>query len=218
MQTPVLETLGWLVAAYALGSVPTAVWVGRAWHGQDIRTLGSGNAGSTNTYRTFGAKAGALVQVIDIAKGCLAAGLPLLAGAAVELAYGCALVAVLGHIYPVWAGFRGGKGMNTLLGAFVVLDPLASGLAVGAFVLCLYLSSMVSLSSMVAVATLPLVVWGRGQVGGEAPSPVVGLLAVVFPVLIVYTHRSNLGRIRTGTERRVRFGLNRPPKQASTAE
>lgn len=202
-----------ILLGYLLGSIPTAVWVSRAWHGKDVREIGSGNAGSTNTYRAFGWKAGAVVQVVDILKGALAVLIPLLLGLATQVWYLAALAAVVGHIYPVFAGFKGGKGMNTLLGAFLLLDWQASLVAVGVFGLVLYLGSMVSLASMLAVASLPITLYVRGLISGEKPETLVQLLAVGFPLLILYTHRSNVGRIRKGAESRVGFGLN-PPKAA----
>lgn len=212
MQTPVLAALPLL--AYLLGAIPTALLISRAWYGKDIREVGSGNAGSTNTYRAFGFKAGALVQVVDIAKGSLAVLTAIFLGLTDNIAYLCGLAAVLGHIYPVWAGFRGGKGMNTLLGAFLLLDLQATGIALGVFALALLLASMVSLSSILAVISLPVTVYVRAYLGGAQASQVVQLLAVGFPILILYTHRSNVGRILAGKERRVRFGLNAPRPSA----
>lgn len=201
-----------VVAAYLIGSIPTAVWVGRLGFGRDIRNEGSGNAGSTNTYRVLGFWPGMVVQVVDILKGVAAALLPLWPGllsasepdqqATLQLL--CGVSAVLGHIWPVLAGFRGGKGMNTLLGMMLTVFPLVGLGAIGVFAVVLLWRHMVSLASMVAAWTLPV----YALLLYRTPSPPSGLLVAIsltVPLLVLYTHRSNVQRIRTGTESTVGF-------------
>lgn len=205
-----------LLLAYLLGAIPTAVWLSRALFGKDVRTQGSGNAGSTNMYRAFGLWPGLSVQLFDIAKGFVAVWLPLwlapeaTAASLVNLQYGCGLAAVVGHVYPVWAGFKGGKGINTLLGMMLGLSWPIALVAIGVFALVLFFSSMVSLGSMLAVASLPVQLWLRSILYAEGFSTVQLALAIAVPLFVVFTHRTNLQRLLAGNERRVNFGLNKP--------
>lgn len=214
-----LPLLAAMLAAYVLGAVPTAVWVSKAFFGQDVRTLGSKNAGSTNMYRVWGFRAGFPVQVVDIAKGSLAAALPLFApvdewlgvrgdGASTVVAQlACGLAAVIGHIYTLFAGFKGGKGVNTILGMMLVIAPWGSLVGVGVFVAVLLAGKMVSLASMCAVASFPLFIGIRAAVLGGLDGRNTLLLGVgvLLAVGVVYTHRANIGRIRNGTESKAGF-------------
>jgi len=217
-----------LVGAYLLGSIPSAVWISKRFFGQDIRTLGSKNAGSTNMYRVFGLKAGLPTQLIDIAKGSLAAALPYFAagplgmtpmiayighGDAIQtnqpalpffvLQLACGLMAVIGHVYTIFAGFKGGKGVNTMLGMMLVIAPLGSAVAVGTFVLLLLTFRMVSLGSMLAViAFTGFEVFMFSMDGGVVHMILAGV-GVLLSVFIIYTHRTNIGRIFNGTESKV---------------
>jgi glycerol-3-phosphate acyltransferase PlsY len=199
-----------VLLAYLLGSVVGGLVVGRVLGGVDIRTLGSGNAGSTNALRTQGAGFAIWVIIIDVAKGWIAAALlpglalPALPGAntllAAWLPAACAFAAILGHVFPVWHGFRGGKGVATLVGAFagidlVLLVPLfASWLAVVA------VSGFVGLASIVAALAVPVYLLLRD---GPILSPTMGF-ALACALLVVYTHRGNVRRMRAGTEPRAR--------------
>ena len=197
-----------LVAAYLLGSIPTALWAGRWFFGlNDIREHGSGNAGATNTFRVLGPKAGSLVMAVDVLKGFGAASLPqwLPAGtiAPAHLLYwqlGCGALAVVGHIYPVWAQFRGGKGVATVLGMMLAIAPAPVGLCLLVFVVMLLLFRYVSLASMTAGLTFALL-----QLLPPFRPDNDLLLYVGFGLaaLLVYTHRANIGRLRAGTESRV---------------
>ncbi|MBX3101213.1 MAG: glycerol-3-phosphate 1-O-acyltransferase PlsY [Bacteroidetes bacterium] len=201
--------------AYILGALPFSVWISQVFFQDDIRRHGSGNAGSTNMYRTFGVWAGLSTQLLDIAKGVLAAALPLLLvqyapeqapawlpDYLTEAQLGCGLMAVLGHVYSFLAGFKGGKGVNTMLGMMISVTPQGSLVAVGTFIVMLLTFRMVSAGSMAAVLAFNLYEWGM-HLGGY-PQPlslrIVGLLLLV---LVVYTHRTNISRIRQGTERKV---------------
>ena len=148
-----------LISAYLIGSIPTSVWVSRHFFDIDIREYGSGNAGATNTYRILGAKWGTFVMVVDMLKGIVATSLYILLphylGASNELhrtnlMIGLGLASVLGHIFPVWADFKGGKGVATLFGMAIAIQPLVAICCIGVFLLVLYLTRFVSLSSILA--------------------------------------------------------------------
>ena len=197
-----------LPLAYLLGSIPTALWVGRWFFDlPDIREHGSGNAGATNTFRVLGKKAGSFVMAIDVLKGFAAAMLPVWLGAdaipAGQLLYWqltCGALAVLGHIYPVFAQFRGGKGVATILGMMLGIAPAAVGVCILVFLAVLLAFRYVSLASMtagLAFALLQLLPQFR-----PANSVLVGV-GFVLAALLVYTHRANIGRLRAGTEGRV---------------
>lgn len=201
-----------LLAAYLLGSIPTALWVGRRFFDlADIRKHGSGNAGATNTFRVLGKKAGSAVLLVDAFKGFAAAHfLPnalLDAGVlgAQNLFYArlaCGVLAVVGHIYPVWAQFRGGKGVATIVGMMLAIAPATVGVCILVFLAVLVLSRYVSLSSMtagVAFALLQLLPWKPFR--PDIPLQVWCGFAVAG--LLVYTHRANIERLRSGTESRV---------------
>jgi len=148
-----------IVLAYLIGSIPTSVWVSKRFFGIDIRDYGSGNAGATNTYRVLGARWGTFVMIVDMVKGIIATSLYLLLPFYVvpahdwdrtNLMIGLGLAAVIGHIFPIWAGFKGGKGVATLFGMVVAIQPLVAVCCVGVFLLVLYLTRFVSLSSILA--------------------------------------------------------------------
>jgi acyl phosphate:glycerol-3-phosphate acyltransferase len=190
-----------LLLAYLLGSLSGSLLVGRL-HGVDIRSSGSGNAGGTNAFRTRGWKFALAVVLIDIGKGVIAALLPVwLAVAPADLAVAqmaCVMAAVAGHTWPVFFGFRGGKGMATLLGGLAVLWPLALGGVLGVWVLLLLLTGYVGLSTMLAAAALlPLALLDPAT----PPLPRLAFAAVAA-LFILYTHRGNLERLRAGTEHR----------------
>jgi glycerol-3-phosphate acyltransferase PlsY len=211
--------LGLAGVSYVLGAIPTAVWLSRALWGQDIRTLGSKNAGSTNMYRVWGFRAGFPVQVVDIAKGSLAAALPTLPPASEWLGASpegasqavaqlvCGLAAVVGHIYTVFAGFKGGKGVNTILGMMLVVATWGSLVGVGVFVLVLLAGKMVSLASMCAVASFPvfLLVQAALRGGLDARNQLLLGVGILLAAGVVYTHRANIARIRAGTESKAGF-------------
>ena len=207
-----LYIIGALLAAYLLGSIPTALWVGR-WFFElaDIREHGSGNAGATNTFRVLGKKAGTFVLLFDAFKGFAAAYfLPnwLLAQQAIapeNLFYfrlACGVLAVVGHIYPVLAQFRGGKGVATILGMMLAIAPPTVGVALLVFLAVLGTTRYVSLSSMSAGVAFALL-----QLLPVAPFRPANPLQIWFGFLLaampIYTHRANIGRLRAGTESRV---------------
>jgi glycerol-3-phosphate acyltransferase PlsY len=190
---PVLSIL----LAYCIGSIPFALLMARQWGAGDLHRIGSGNLGAANVFRASGLKAGLLVAALDVGKG--AAGVFLVerlnGSGATQAAAG--LAAILGHVYPVWLRFRGGKGVATACGAFCVLTPLAVPPALGLFVAGVWLSKYVSVGSVLASMALPPIAY----VTGSPVSAVVSALGAA--ALIVFRHRSNLVRVRLGTERRL---------------
>ena len=186
-----------IVAAYAIGSIPFALIVARRWGTQDLRRRGSGNLGAANVWRATGATAGVLVAILDIAKGATGVVLAqrLDGGAAAPAAAGVA--AVVGHVYPVWLGFRGGKGVAASCGVFAVLAPLALVPALAVFFLGVWITKYISAASVMAALALPPLAYATGS-----PRPAIGAAAAVS-ALILFRHRSNLKRVRAGTEPRV---------------
>ncbi len=202
-----------LLLPYLLGSINAAVIVSRSLYGVDIRTRGSLNAGSTNMFRELGFKAGALTQVVDIGKGSLSAALPFLAlwamptvphwlsGLDLELqSIICGLLSVLGHLYPVYFGFKGGKGINTLLGMMLVTNWEASLLCLVGWILLLFLTRYVAIASMGGVAIYPIFLVIRSLVLGTTIDIALLCVGTGMALLVVYTHRSNIVRLSKGEE------------------
>lgn len=186
-----------LAFAFLLGSVPFSFLVARGFGVRDVRSVGSGNVGATNVLRTAGPAAGALAFLLDASKGALAALVAARVAGPGLLPPLAAAVAVLGHLYPPWLGFRGGKGVATGAGAFLPLAPLATGAALAVFGLVAAVTRYVSLGSLAGAFTLPLVAWLSG-----APRAVWAVAALVA-LLILLKHRDNLRRILAGDERRL---------------
>jgi len=197
--SPINPTAAALVGvAYLLGSVSFAVLLVRMTTGKDIRTEGSGNAGATNVLRAHGKALGLLVAALDVAKGALAVFLVKLATADSRYAAAAGFAAILGHVFPIFYGFRGGKGVATAVGAFVVLAPWATLVCIAVFVLVVAATKYVSLGSVIAMVLLPPV----AGLGFHAPGSVV-MAAAGAAVLIVLKHRENLKRLASGKERRL---------------
>jgi acyl phosphate:glycerol-3-phosphate acyltransferase len=186
-----------ILLAYLIGSVPFALLLARWWGVADLHQIGSGNIGAANVFRVSGVKAGVLVAVLDGGKGVFSVLLAerLTGTNAAPAAAG--LAAIVGHVYPVWLQFRGGKGVATACGVFCVLTPLAIGPAVTLFVAGVWLTKYVSVGSVVASVALPPIAYLTGS-----SMPVVAS-ALAAATLIVFRHRSNLARVRLGTERRL---------------
>jgi len=204
-----IYSLSALVLAYLFGSIPTAVWIGQAFYGIDVREYGSGNAGATNTFRVLGKKAGIAVMCLDILKGYTATNLAYLIGLSVtgpqnsvqfvnyQLALG--VTAVMGHLFPVFAGFRGGKGVATLFGMILAVHSPAAMLCVLTFVVVLMSTKYVSLSSILAGFTFPLSIIFIFQ----SPIRSVLLYGMCICVLILVTHQKNIERLIKGKESKV---------------
>ena len=192
---PAVTILALLVAAYLLGSLSGSLLLGRL-RGVDIRTHGSGNAGGTNALRTLGWRFALGTVLIDVGKGVAAAWLARRFGDAAWVPYAAGFAAMLGHVWPVFHGFRGGKGGGTLVGVLLVLWPLAVPVVIGAWAVVLVASGYVGLSTIVAAASLaPLAL-----IAGERPERIV--FAVGVALFIAFTHRANLARLRAGAESR----------------
>ena len=185
-----------VLLAYLTGSVPFAFLLARRV-GIDVRMAGSGNVGAANVLRTAGVGRGVVVMALDVAKGALAVLLASLTHAGVTLTALAAAAAVVGHIYPVWLRFHGGKGVAVAAGGFAVLTPLATAAAAALFLVTAWATRYVSLGSIAATLALPTIAWSLGE-----PSAVVGA-ALGTGVLILFRHRGNIRRLRAGTERRM---------------
>ena len=198
-----------LFLAYLFGSIPTAVWIGQAFYGIDVREYGSGNAGATNTFRVLGKKAGIAVMLLDIFKGYTATNLAYMIGLSVtgpqdsvqfvnyQLALG--ISAVMGHLFPVFAGFRGGKGIATLFGMILAVQSEAAMLCVLTFIIVLMITKYVSLSSILAGFTFPLSIIFIFQ----SPIRSVVLYGMSICILILVTHQKNIERLIKGKETKV---------------
>ncbi|MCF8369684.1 MAG: glycerol-3-phosphate 1-O-acyltransferase PlsY [Bacteroidales bacterium] len=201
-----------IVLAYLIGSIPTAVWIGRIFYNVDVRTIGSGNAGATNTIRVLGLKAGIPVLLIDVFKGWIAVYVahffelpaetfPDLVDFKIMLA----AAAVIGHIFPIYVGFKGGKGVATLLGVGLAIYPEAAGIAVLIFITVLLLTKYVSLGSIIAAITFPffeIFILGHNQYISLM------VLAIAVAIFIPLTHRKNIKRLLKGEESKFKTKKN----------
>ncbi|GAA4412746.1 glycerol-3-phosphate 1-O-acyltransferase PlsY [Nibrella viscosa] len=204
----VLLIIATTILAYLLGSIPSAVWYSQTFFGIDIRQHGSGNAGATNTFRVLGRRAGTVVMLADVLKGYLATALAaLLYNFEIipetelltwKLAFGT--VAVIGHLYPVFAGFKGGKGVATLLGMVLAIHPELAAVCIGVFLLVLIASQYVSLGSIMAALAFPVLLLLR--IFGENESPLLIIFGFVMFLIVVFTHQKNIGRLLRGEENR----------------
>lgn len=210
-----------LIIAYFIGSIPTALIVSRSFFNIDIREYGSGNMGATNTFRVLGSKFGTIVMVGDMLKGILAVALYNLLPYYLtneldrtNLMIGLGLAAVIGHIYPIWAGFRGGKGVATLFGMVLAIQPIVAINCVGVFLLVLYLTRYVSLSSILAGVALPIcVLWVYNE-----KEVFYRVFAVAVAALIVLTHQKNISRLLKGNEGRVPILKHRDRRKSRRKE
>jgi len=207
-----MKELLFIVLAYLIGSIPTSVWVSKYFFDIDIRDYGSGNAGATNTYRVLGRKWGTFVMIVDMLKGVIATSLyiflpahyygfmgPLEELHRTNLMIGLGLASVLGHIFPIWANFRGGKGVATLFGMAIAIQPIVAICCVGVFLLVLYLTRFVSLSSILAgVAFMVFILFIFNE-----KETLYRIFAVLVALMVVLTHQKNISRILNGTESRV---------------
>jgi glycerol-3-phosphate acyltransferase PlsY len=195
-----------ILLAYLLGSIPTSVWAGKAFHGIDVREHGSGNAGATNVIRVLGWKTGVPVLIIDILKGALAALLPVFFHLASEetamltnLQIITGLVAITGHMFPVFAGFRGGKGVAAAAGVVIALHPAVSLVCLGLFALVFAVTGIVSVSSITAGIAFPVVLLGFF----DTPSLIFKIFSIIIAAALLITHRKNIKRLIRGEEPRL---------------
>jgi glycerol-3-phosphate acyltransferase PlsY len=193
------------IVAYLLGSIPSAVWVGKAWYNIDVREHGSKNAGATNTFRVLGKKPGIVVLSIDIIKGALATFLPVIVlnstlrienEHVIQIQILAAIFAVIGHVFPLFAQFKGGKGVATSLGVIIGLQPLAALICVVLFLLFFILFQFVSLGAIVAALSFPLVI--RFII--QEDSNWLFCFSILLSFLVIFAHRKNIGRLVKGEE------------------
>ena len=197
-----------IVLAYLLGSIPSAVWIGKKYYGIDIREHGSKNAGTTNMLRVLGRRAAAPVFALDFLKGFVAVTVIELMqyddlighNDIINLKIGAVVAAVLGHIFPIFAGFRGGKGVATLVGAVTGIYPPAALLCFGVWIVVLMISHYVSLSSMIAGCCFPVFTLISPKVNGSKAFVV---FSFIIAILLLVTHRKNIKRLREGTESKI---------------
>jgi glycerol-3-phosphate acyltransferase PlsY len=199
----ILQLLLTLILSYFLGSIATAVWVGKIFRGVDVREHGSGNAGATNVIRVLGWKTGVPVLLIDVFKGWLATMLPVFFGLAdhgtaqlTNLQILVGIAAVIGHIFPVFSGFRGGKGVATMFGVLLAVNLLITISCLGVFILVLFISGYVSLSSMCAGVSFPVLLF----LFFDTPSIFLKIFSVLVAAGIIITHRKNIKRLLKGDE------------------
>jgi glycerol-3-phosphate acyltransferase PlsY len=200
-----MSTLLFILFAYLLGSIPTAVWVGKSWYAIDVREHGSKNAGATNTFRVLGKKPGIIVLIIDIIKGAIASLLPFYfytgtTDQVVNLQIITSIVAVVGHVFPCFANFKGGKGVATSLGVIIGLHPAAAGICMAVFLLVFLTSHYVSLGAMIGAITFPLSI----VFVFHTHSFWLIVFAHVLAILVILAHRKNIQRLLKGEESKMR--------------
>jgi acyl phosphate:glycerol-3-phosphate acyltransferase len=187
-----------LVCAYLLGSIPASVWIGQVFYGVDVREYGSGNAGATNTFRVLGKKAGIPVLIFDVFKGWMAVKFAFFYGNTnpettqfinAQIALG--LAALMGHIFPVYVGFRGGKGIATLLGIMIGVLPWPALCSIGVFIIVLLISKYVSLSSMVAAIAFPIIAIGFFDIKTSS----LAIFSLFIAIIVLVTHQKNIERL-----------------------
>jgi glycerol-3-phosphate acyltransferase PlsY len=205
-----------VVLAYLLGSIPTSIWVSKAVFGIDIRQYGSGNPGATNTFRVLGSKWGAFVMISDISKGVIATSLYILIPfylqnelARTNFMIVLGMAAVLGHIFPIWADFKGGKGVATILGMALAIQPIVAFICIIVFLITLFTTRFVSLSSMLASVVfmvLILFIFNEKETSYR-------VFAIIVALMVVVTHQKNIGRLLNGKENKAPlFKKNRKPQ------
>ncbi len=204
--SPISSVLPLVVLSYLLGSVPTSFWVGRAFHGIDLRRHGSGNLGATNAYRVLGWRVALPVVVADVAKGFVPAWLfPRLDDAPWTWAIAYGTAAVTGHVYSVWVGFRGGKGVATSSGVLLGLAPWAVLVGFLVWVLVVFTTRIVSLGSVLAALTIPAAVWLLPHEGERE----LLWFTTALAAFVTWSHRANLRRLARGEEHKFGRGPGR---------
>ena len=208
---PINEHILFILLAYLTGAFPSAVWVGKTFYKIDVREFGSGNAGATNTFRVLGKKAGIPVLFMDIFKGWLSVNyiqflneIPASVENQFEIQLAFGIAAVVGHLFPIYTGFRGGKGIATMLGLLIGLNPIAALLSFMVFIIVFLFSKYVSLGSVVASLAFPvIVIFVLGSTNSS-----LNLFSIFVPILSLITHQKNIERLVRGEETKVKFGKN----------
>ena len=208
-----------LILAYLIGSIPTAVWIGKVFYNLDVREHGSGNAGATNTFRILGKAAGIPVLIFDILKGILAISLATTLGdyikggdSLINLKMALGVSAFLGHLYPIYVGFRGGKGVATMLGIIISLNYPSALLAVAVFLIVFIISKYVSLSAMIAAYSYPVFILAIYK----SNSPTMVVFSLLVAVIITITHQKNIERLLNSKESKI--SLFKPKLQTTNIE
>ena len=198
------------IVAYFIGAIPSSVWFGKIFYQKDIRNFGSGNAGATNTFRVLGSRAGIIVLALDILKGVIAVMISnffqrenFSSSQFLYFQIGLGLAAGLGHIFPVYLKFKGGKGVATFFGVILYLFPLVALVCVISFFIVFFISHLVSLSSMTASVAFTISIFFL-YLKNTQDIPLI-IFASLIPVIIFYTHRKNISRILSGTETKMYF-------------
>lgn len=198
-----------LIVAYLMGSFPSAVWIGKFFYGVDVREFGSGNAGATNTFRVLGKMPGLIVLGLDILKGWIAVTIAALVSEApvgtsqyVDLQIVLGVACVVGHIFPVFAGFRGGKGIATLFGVILAAHPLACLMSLGVFLIVFIAFNYVSLGSICAGVAFPVIVI---TMFGDRVVPSMVIFSVMVAILIMITHQKNIERLLRRQESKMKL-------------
>ena len=201
-----------VIIAYLIGSIPTSVWISKSIFNIDIRDYGSGNPGATNTFRVLGSKWGSIVMIVDVTKGAIATSLYILIPyyltnelARTNLMIILGLASVIGHIFPIWAGFKGGKGVATILGMALAIQPIVALLCLIVFLLTLITTRFVSLSSLIAgIAFMVLILFIFNE-----RETMYRLFAIIVALMVIVTHQKNISRLIKGTENKVQLFKNR---------
>jgi glycerol-3-phosphate acyltransferase PlsY len=189
--------------AYIFGSIPTAVWIGKSWYNLDVREHGSKNAGATNTFRVLGKKPGIIVLSIDVIKGFLAVYLPFIflytkidLDILIQIQIISAILVVLGHVFPVFANFKGGKGVATSLGVIFGIHPLAAAICLGIFLIVFIIGNYVSLGAIIASFSFPLLI----KFVFAETSIWLNSFSMILSLAVIVAHRKNMVRLLNGTE------------------
>jgi glycerol-3-phosphate acyltransferase PlsY len=190
-----------LLLAYFIGAIPSSVWIGKKFYNLDVREHGSGNAGATNTFRVIGKKAGVIVLLLDILKAWFATTVlsSMADNQSIDYMLALGLVAVLGHVFPIYIGFRGGKGIASLLGVIIAIHPLASLYSIMVFITTLLISRFVSLSSILAACAFPVLI----IVHFHSTHKSLIIFSLMVAVLVIFTHKKNIERLFNKEESKV---------------
>lgn len=190
-----------LLLAYFIGAIPSSVWIGKKFYNLDVREHGSGNAGATNTFRVIGKKAGVIVLLLDILKAWFATTVlsSMADNQSIDYMLALGLVAVLGHVFPIYIGFRGGKGIASLLGVIIAIHPLASLYSIMVFITTLLISRFVSLSSILAACVFPVLIIVHFQSTHKS----LIIFSLMVAVLVIFTHKKNIERLFSKEESKV---------------
>jgi len=217
----ILFNIAILVLAYLIGSIPSSIWIGRYFYNIDIREHGSRNAGSTNAMRILGWKPGLIILIFDIFKGWLAVNLIHLTsyyipetGDFINFQLLLGMAAIAGHIFPVYVGFRGGKGIATLLGFVLAIDPLTTLICIGVFIITLLVTKYVSLSSMIAGFSFPVVV----IFVFKTTTPSLVIFSLIISVLLLFTHQKNIERLLRKEENKALFLMSKKRRETERLE